>query len=345
MLLKLSSPGVKRGVLYEEYKKAQDGLLAKTYAIFRAPTWMMNDLIKEQDFAEEFKMKPDDFDVEYRSNFKDALSNFILPERIDAAVLSNVKFLLPEDTMGVKYIAAIDAAFKGDAFTFSVVGFVKGRLKLFVSKGWKGSRTKPVDPNEVAEYIRSTCKRYNVDWVSADQFAFQPLREIFNRYGVTLKENVFSLMFKQKIYYNLKKLFHAQQIDIVHNDILIRELKELVVEQSNNGNVKIHHPAGGSDDYSDSLAVAAFLATETLAEVEFEFASTGRSEMYGIATDAAGVAFQAPSVDMLTESGHYGEGIEDNSGDYARDPLTGQLKRKSDLEEPDEADTDSGFLF
>jgi hypothetical protein len=345
MLIKLSSPGIKQGILHQEYKQRQEGVLPETYAIFKAPSWVMTpaDVLPAVELIEEWRLDPDGFDNEYRGNFSDSLSNFILPERIDMSVMKGVEFLPPDET-GIKYFPAIDAAYKGDTFTFSLTGYVNGRLRQFVSKGWKGTKAQPVSSFEVAEFIKTVCKQYRCDEVSADQFSFQPLKEIFEKYGLTLVETVFTPAFKKKIYFNLKKLVHSQQADLLDNEIQTRELKELVVEQSSTGNIRIGHPNGGSDDFADSLAISAFMATQAIGQGQFDFQSTGPVQDYGVRTDSRGRAFMAPSADLLVQSGHLPESVSDNSSMFHKDPITGKLVKNED-EEENEVEDGTHFDF
>lgn len=346
MLIKLSSPGIKQGILYSEYRKSTAGELPDTYAVFKAPSWVMtpDDVVPSEEFVEEFNLDPDSFDQEYRGNFADSLSFFITPEYIDMAILKKVSFMAPEGD-ATKYTAAIDAAYKGDRFTFSVTAYVNGRLKQYMSKSWEGTKQKPVSSYEVAEFIRNVCKTFNIDEVAADQYSFQPLKEIFGTYGVNLKEYVFTPAFKKKIYWNLKKLVHSQQIDLLDNEIQTRELKELIVEQGQSGNIKIGHPAGGTDDFADSLAVAAFLATQEVGQGVFEVITGSSGQDYGVKTDSHGRAIgKAPSTDMLVQSGHLPENVMDNSEQYAKDPKTGKLMRIEDIED-EEAEDGTQFVF
>jgi hypothetical protein len=345
MLIKLSSPGIKQGILYNEYKQKREGTLPESYAVFKAPSWAMtpSDVLPESELKEEWKLDPDGFDTEYRGNFSDSLSNFIDPAHIDIAILKGVKFQTPETEGAVRYKAAIDAAYKTDHFTFSVTGYMDGRLKQYVSKGWKGSKSNPISAFEVAEYIRNICKEFSIDEVAADQYSFQPLKEIFEKFNIVLKEYTFTPVFKRKIYANLKKLFHSTQADILDNEIQTKELKELVVEQSGTGMIRIGHPNGGSDDYADSLAISAFLATEEVSMGQFNFDSSFGRKDYGIRRDITGRALAAPSPDMLVDSGHLSVNIEDNASDFIKDPITGKLKR---IDEDDEvSEKDEGFHF
>lgn len=332
MMIKLSSPGIKQGVLYTEYIKWKDNELPNNYVIFKAPSWVWNTILPKQEFIDEWQLDQDGFDTEYRANFVDSLSNFILPEFVDLAVMANTKYCTPDfgEEGKVIYKAAIDAGFKNDHFTFSVVGYNGHRIKQYVSKGWKGTKQEPVKASEVAKYVKQVCKEFDIPRVAADQFAFNPLREIFDRYNVTLEECTFNPTFKKKIYFNLKKLIHSQQIDLLDNPIQSKEIKELVVEQTNAGNFRIGHPSGGSDDYSDSMSIAAFLVTEEVggANLKANFETAGN--YYDIQTDATGRAFSAPSVDMISEE--LG-GVMDNSHEYIKDPETGKLIRRSQSED------------
>jgi len=301
VMIKLSSPGIKQGVLYNEYLKWQDNTLPKNYVVFKTPSWVFNTILPKEEFLIEHTLDPDGFDTEYRANFVDSLSNFILPEFVDMAVLKGVKFRAKDENSNTKYFAAIDAAFKSDAFTFSVVGYDGTRIKQFVSKGWKGSKKAPIKASDVAKYVRTVCQEFDIPYVAADQFAFQPLKEIFDQYGVVLEEHTFNATFKKKIYFNIKKLVHSQGIDLLDNPIQTKEFKELVVEQSNAGNIKIGHPSGGSDDYADSMAIASYLATEDAGhDFKTEIAMPVKS--FGIQTDKNGIAFTAPSPEMLAAS-------------------------------------------
>lgn len=340
MLIKLSSPGIKSGVLYNEYQMHRAGTLPASYEVFKAPSWLMNTILPKEEFVEEWVLDQDGFDTEYRSNFADSLSNFMSPELIDMSIQRNVKFLTPLDSKEVKYFAAIDAAFKADRFTFTLVSVRENRVTQHVVMGWEGTRKEPVKAHTVAQYIKNIIKNFPVDYVAADQFAFQPLKEIFDQYDVELRENTFTPTFKKKIYFNLKKLVHSQQLDLLDHEQQVKELKELIVEQSTTGTIRIGHPQGGHDDFADSLAVAAFLATEGQTTGAFEFEAVSVVKTHGVKSDVNGVAFSAPSPEMLVSSGHLSANVMDNSALYGIDPVDGRLKRKEDFEDVEDEDDD-----
>lgn len=344
LVIKLSSPGIKQGVLYNEYLKWQRNELPKNYVVFKCPSWVFNTILPKKEFVNEWILDRDGFDCEFRANFVDSISNYVSPEFVDMAIIGGSRFRAPDTDKDIKYFAAIDAAFKKDKFTFSVVGVSENRVTQYISKGWEGTRQSPIRAHVVAEYIKNILKQFPVDFVSADQFAFQPLKEIFDQYNVTLEESTFSPTFKKKIYYNLRKLIHSQQIDLLDNEIQTKEIKELIVEVAPSGTIKIGHPTGGSDDFSDSLAVATFYATEGQTTGKFIFDSSISVKSYGVETDVNGISFNAPSTDMLVQSGHLGLNVSDNSELYIQDPQTGKLVKREVLEE-EELDDGSQFIF
>lgn len=344
ILIKISSPGIKQGVLYSEYQKWNKGTLPKSYAIFKAPSWVWNTILPKEEFIEEWQLDQDGFDTEYRANFVDSLSNFILPEFIDMAVVKGALFQAPEPKKSqVVYRAAIDAAYKKDAFTFSVVGHFENRIKQYVLKGWEGTKKNPVKASECAQYIRTVCKEYGIDEVAADQYSYEPLREIFSQYGISLVEKTFTLTFKKQIYFNLKRLVHSQQIDLLDHEKLSKELKELVIEQTGSGQIRIGHPPGGSDDYADSTAIASYLAVESAGVMGYSFESSLTPHDYGVVKDTTGKTFVAPPPAMLAES--YGYDINDNLQNYEKDPVTGKLRRKVEEGEDDPEDDEGGAQF
>lgn len=340
LMIKLSSPGIKQGVLYEEYEKWNDGKLPKNYVVFKAPSWVWNTILPAEEFEIEWQLDEDGFDTEYRSNFVDSLSNFILPEFVDMAIIRGTKFRTPDKDGKTKYYAAIDAAFKSDRFTFSVVGYDGIRVKQYVSKGWKGSKKAPIRAGDVAKYVRTICKEFDIPWVAADQFAFQPLKEIFDTHNVVLEEHTFNPTFKKKIYFNMKKLIHSQGIDLLDNLIQTKEIKELVVEQTSTGTIKIGHPAGGSDDFADSTAIAAYLAAQD-AGAGFKTEIAMPTKDYGIKVDLkTGAAFTAPSPEMIANDVRFSEysNVVDNSDSYKKHPETNKLTHVKELED----DSDDG---
>lgn len=341
MMIKLSSPNIKQGVLYETWKKYRAGNSPKNVLVLQSPSWMFNNRIPKNRFYLDFQDDMENFDREFRANFIDSISTFITPEAIDRATLNGVTFLPPEDKkQGVTYYAAIDAAFKSDRFTFALLGHKEGRVTQYLVHSWEGTKAKPVEAHEVAKFLSKTVREYGINKIYGDQYSFQPLKEIFSKFNVTLEEVTFTNTFKKKIYYNLKNMIHSNTLDLLDHGQTRTELKQLQVEQSTTGTIKIGHPVGGHDDHADSLAIAAYFAMEGKAVAEFGIAGLDDSDSI-VRKDAMGRAIDAPDAEMVARE----QGIEfrDNLGEYYQDE-NGKWHRVE--EDPDEGDPDDGgFAF
>lgn len=326
LLIKLSSPGIKQGILYEEYQKRSE--LPEDYIIFKAPSWVWNPRWPREEYEKEYKLDPIGFASEYRADFVDSISSFILPEFVDLCVVKGKTFTKPETRQDIFYAAAIDAAFKGDRFTFSLMGGTENRIKQHVLKVWEGSALKPVKAHEVAEYIRTICRQFGIVRVHADQFAYQPLSEIFEKFGISLVERPFNNTFKRQIFFNLKNLIHNQRIDLLDNELLCSEIKQLQVEQTPTGTVKIGHPPGGTDDAATSLAIATFIVAENINKMQIDMGRWAGFEG-AVSTDNKGRAFVAPTPSMIARK-YFKTEFVDNSSLYEKDTKTGKWKRIDD---------------
>lgn len=338
LLIKLSSPGIKQGMLYKEYqqsrKLAGSDKLPPNYVVFKAPTWVWNDIIEEREFREELAIDPHGFGSEYRGDFIDSISNFISPEFVDLCKVSGVIFQTAEPKeIDVVYHAAIDAAFKKDRFTFTIVGAVRGKIKQYVMRAWSGTRIKPVKAKDVADYVQKMSREYGFIKVLADQYAFQPLKEIFLQYGVELEEKTFTNSSKKQIFFNYKSLIHSQKIDLLDNEELINETKQLIVEQSDTGTVRIGHPPGGHDDHAVATAVATYAATEQLTGSTASLAVAGEDD----ATHDPDTRVAAPQAENLAEV--MGLDFQDNSQDYVVDKFTGKLRRRTEKDDEEEGES------
>lgn len=337
MWIELSTPNTKQGVLYEKYENRFN--LSPKQVILISPSWVFNNRYRAEDYFDFWKDDPDNFDREFRANFIDSTGSFFTMEAIEKCVMKNVKAMPPAlKKEKVKYSCAIDSAFKGDVFAISVVGAHEFRYKQYAALGFKGSRLRPVKAFEVAEAVSGLNNTFDFDGkVSGDQYSYQPLREIFATFNLTLIERVFTQTFKHKIYKNLKYVIDNNQIDLLDHQETIKELKQLQVEISTTGKIKIMHPPGGHDDYSDALAIAVYIAKEQNGAFESDFDTPGKD--YEIPTDINGISFKAPAPEMLTRE--FGD-VMDNSHEYEIDPETKKLKKIKDLDEDDE---DDGFQF
>jgi len=181
---------------------------------------------------------------------------------VDAAVVKG-RFGLPYNGK-YSYSAAIDAAFKGDSFTFSLCHRDEDGVTVFDRiQGWRGSKTKPVHMKSVIGEIADILRQYQTLVVHGDQYAAVPIKQAFDEEGVTFIESTFSTAFKRELYSTLKHNIVDGKIELLDHPKSVQELKTLEVRRLPSGNTQIGHPKtiGGSDDYATSIALAAYKAT------------------------------------------------------------------------------------
>ena len=279
-------------------------------------SWIFNNILKLKDWEQAYRDDPIEFPTEYQAQFVDSKSQFFRADSVEAAVMKGVTEIAPVRHPDVTYVAALDAAYKGDRFAFTVVS-VKREEKITKVEQvhqhiWqRRSRKDEVDLREVGVHIESMVKRYGLDRVYADQYGYIPLRELFkDRHNITLEEFCFTAQSKKLMYKNLQTLMDQGDARILDDRGLVGELVSMELEITEAGQIKIYHPPGKHDDRADAFALACFKGVEK-AEMMYSIQpeATMGIKTYGIEKDKiTGAALSAPSPDMLrTESKKYKE--------------------------------------
>jgi len=89
----------------------------------------------------------------------------------------------------VRYWAAIDAAFRGDRFALAICHVDDaGRVVLDVIEKWAPERGRPLSVARVVAESARVLKSYGCRMALADQFSFDPLRELYRERGIILRE-------------------------------------------------------------------------------------------------------------------------------------------------------------
>jgi hypothetical protein len=280
----ISSAYIREGILYDAVSAGTLGLktnsekLRKRYAralVIEAPTALMgNPRVTREALEAERDMDPDAFSREFLSQFSDAVSGFLSRAAIEDCVEKGVREHAPMPRPGKPldptptYVAAIDPAFRTDAFPSVVAhyepakGVVVDALRRFLPL--RGAR---LNPDAVFLELLPLWNDYRVEQVHSDQYQFETLQQLALKYDIVLSGTDFTARSKAKILGNLQQLINRRQIRLPdpaaspEAAILIEELKHLERKISPNGSVTIAAPAGKHDDMAMCLALAAFHAT------------------------------------------------------------------------------------
>jgi len=258
-LMKCSTPYMKSGVLYDDFK----GYFGKDNSdvlVWRAPSALMNPALKSSRLEREQRLDPQRFAREYLAEFAEDLDTFIPTAWVEAAIVQGRRELPP--VAGVAYAAGSDTSGLGsgsnaDSFTVSICHSEGDRVIQDVARGWKKSRGGSVDLAGIVADIARTLKAYNLSEVVGDRYGAQWVVEAFVREGISYRQ---SDQDKSFYYLAIEPLFAQGHIEILDHAQLERELRSLERRPQPGGKIKVDHPRGMHDDYSNSLAIAAAIA-------------------------------------------------------------------------------------
>ena len=255
-LLMVSSPYAMNGVLWDAWRKRDRD---EEVLVWHAPTQLMNPTVTERFLKKEKERDPENYQREYEACFTDAISSFLSAEAIQQCVVVGCKELPPSCNKS-HYVAAIDAAFKGDTFTICIVHKDKQKGKVIIDylSGWQGSKKHPLRLSDVIPKIKSLADRYGFRRVHGDQFGAEPLKDAFRRSNLFFEERPFTSQSKADIYATLRTLIADGMIELLDHERSLKELRGLELELLPGGAVRIGHPRHGKarDDYADSMALA-----------------------------------------------------------------------------------------
>ncbi len=159
-LVKISTPYMKSGVLYEDFQAAF-GRDDPDRLVWRASSLLMNPTLKAERLERERRLDPDRFAREYEAEFAEDLEAFLPGPWVDQAAVSGRHELPPQ--RAVRYVAAVDPSGGGpDAFTLAIV-HAEGegperRVVQDVMRGWArvGDRAPDLTGvvREIAEIVK-----------------------------------------------------------------------------------------------------------------------------------------------------------------------------------------------
>ena len=325
ILILSSTPASKIGPFYERVINPEK--FGDQHLKLQGESWIFNNILKLKDWEQAYRDDPIEFPTEYQAQFVDSKSQFFRADSVEAAVMKGVTEVAPVRHPDVTYVAALDAAYKGDRFAFTVASVIREEKITKIEQChqivWqRKSRKDEVDLREVGVHIEAMVKRYGLDKVFADQYGYIPLRELFkDRHNITLEEYPFTAQSKKLIYKNLQTLIDQGDVKILDDRGLVGELVSMELEITEAGQIKIYHPPGKHDDRADAFALACYKGVE---KAEMMYSIQPETSMgvktYGVQVDKkSGAALSAPSPDMLRmESKKYEEfkHVNDNTDLY-----------------------------
>ncbi len=267
-LLKISTPYMRSGVLYDDFKAAwgQEDL---DRLVWRAPTALMNPSVTGERLDRERRLDPVRFAREYEAEFSEDLEAFLPTAWVDAAVVAGRHELPPLE--GVRYVAGIDSSGGGPAaFTLSIVHLegVEDQVRVVhdLQRGWTRHRTRLLDLEAVVTDCAALVKAYGCTAITGDRYGAGWVRQAFERHGLDYLE----APDKARAYLELEPVLAQGRLELLDHPMCCRELRLLERHAVPGGRTRVDHPRGSHDDHANALALAvtAALAAAVTARVD-----------------------------------------------------------------------------
>jgi hypothetical protein len=265
-LVKISTPYLKSGVLYEDFQKGF-GTDDPDRLVWRSTTAQMNPSITAERLERERRLDPSRYAREFEAEFRDDLEAFLSSAWIENAVIKN-RHALPPFLDRFWYGGAIDSSGGGnDAFTCSIC-HLEGdgsapRIVQDYTKAYRKPRGGTVDLEGIVAEIATTLKSYGITVILSDRYAGQWVPQSFARHGITIDTE--TTPDKTTAYLELEPVLAQGRLDLLDDPIQTRELSLLERHNRAGGKPLIDHPRGAHDDRSNALALSVY-ATMVMAQ-------------------------------------------------------------------------------
>jgi len=252
MLIGISSPYRKSGLLYTKYKKhfAQDD---DTVLVIQAPSLALNPTLDPEIIEKAMEDDPAVARAEWMAEWRDDVSGFVDADAVAACVSPGTRELPP--VRGVRYFGFVDPSggSSGDSMTLAIEHREGDRVVVDAVR----ERRPPFSPEDVVIEFAATLKTYSIGTVQSDRWGGSWIVERLQAHGVRGEQ---SAKPKSDLYVDLLPLLNSRRIELLDHPRLVTQLCGLERRTARGGRDSIDHAPGGHDDLANAVAGAAALA-------------------------------------------------------------------------------------
>jgi hypothetical protein len=167
---------------------------------------------------------------------------------------------LLEPVAGMRYVIGVDLGLKRDRTVAAVCHAERDgagvRVVLDRMEVWQGKRLRPVDLNQVEEWLAEVGRRYNRARVVIDPYQGVGLAQRLRRGGLAVEEYVFSQQSVGRLAVTLHTSIRDHRIALPDDEALIDELANVRLRETSPGVLRMDHDADRHDDRAIALALA-----------------------------------------------------------------------------------------
>jgi hypothetical protein len=244
MLVMISSPYARRGVLWEIYRDSWAKEDSRTL-VWNAPTWVMNPTITREDLQPEFDRDFNKAMADYGGIFRKDVERFVAIETIQACVKGWEEQLPRGD---INYVGFVDpSGGSQDSFTLAVGHREEDNIIVDALREW----IPPFSPDTVVQEAAALLKSYGIYEVYGDKYGGSWPSERFAAHEIVYEPTKKS---KSDLYRDMLPLLNAHRLHLNSNARLAKQLWELERRTTGAGKDSIDHPPGGHDDLPNAVA-------------------------------------------------------------------------------------------
>jgi len=247
LLLTISSPYARRGVLWDTYRKhyGQDG---SPVLVWQGDTRSMNPRIDAAFIEAEYDKDPAAAAAEYGAEFRRDIESFIGREAVETCVVPGRHELPPVSTN--VYQAFVDPSGGSQDSMTLAIAHREGNCRVL---DCVRERRAPFNPSEVVAELAEVLRAYRVSSVQGDRYGGEWPRERFRSYGI---QYVPAEKVRSDLYREMLPMVHSGQVELLDNPQLLSQLCSLERRTARTGRDSIDHPPGGHDDLANAVAGA-----------------------------------------------------------------------------------------
>lgn len=259
LLLGISSPYARRGVLWEAYQD-HFGKEDSPVLLWQAASREMNPLLPGELVEQAYEEDESAASGEYGAQFRRDIETFVPLEVVMDCVVSGRHELPPLE--GQNYVAFCDPSGGArDSMTLAIAHHEDGRAVLDAIR----ERRPPFSPAALVNQFSNVLKTYKLWSVHGDRYAGEWPRDEFRQNGINYEP---SARPKGEIYQQLLPALNSGRVELLEDRRLISQLVNLERRTSRGGRDSIDHRPGSHDDVANAAAGALLEAVQPAARVE-----------------------------------------------------------------------------
>jgi hypothetical protein len=253
LLVVISSPYARRGVLYDAWTKYgdasadEDALFARVTGdvlMVKAPTQVLNPAFDAREIAKAYERDPSRAGAEYGARFRLDVENFISLETLQACTGRHAD---TDPHREIAYGAFVDpSGGSSDSFTLAIAHREESRVVIDKVV----EHRPPFSPDDVVKDLARVLAAYRIRKVTGDRYAGEFPRELFRKHGIRYEV---CGQPKSDLYQSLIYRLNSRDVVLLEHARLQKQLLALE-RRPGAGKDVIDHPRGGKDDLANVVA-------------------------------------------------------------------------------------------